>query len=306
MRAGAVSLSIGMIAVAAAIVFMMRPFELAFHSWEFAVVAALATVLLLVQGLAGVRGTGEQRWAALGALGGALVCGAIVSASFAVGRPHVLAGSPGQLTPLGARASLAVAFPAVSEMQLRDGEMIDAVTIVSGSTREEARVGQTLQSGQYVLRISTGPIALVRATTLKGLPVTVTQPQGATFVSPYLLFPGQSGEERVDFFAVPPVHRTANVTYYPSYRDDARHIYIASPFLLVQVAEENGAALFRGATISGRPLRGGGLQLTFLLGQYPSVAVASAPSLLPFALGALMLAAGLAGYAWATLRSRAV
>ncbi|HEY6356819.1 MAG TPA: hypothetical protein VIX35_01160, partial [Vicinamibacterales bacterium] len=101
-----------------------------------------------------------------------------------------------------------------------------------------------------------------------------------------------------------PLHRTVNVTYYASYHDEARHIDIPSPFVLVQVAEENGAALFRGATISGRPLRGGGLRLTFLLGQYPNVILSSAPAALPFWLGTFMVAVGLCGYVWSVLKER--
>ena len=145
-------------------------------------------------------------------------------------------------------------------------------------------------------------IALVSAASPDGKHVTITQPQGETFVSPYLLFPTSSGGQRVDFFAVPPLHRTVNVTYYPSYRDDARHIYIASPFVLVQIREENGAALYRGATVSGRPIRGGGMRISFVLGTFPVVALSAAPATLPYAVGLLMLASGLAGYVWTALR----
>src|SRR6516164_4883922 len=100
MRAGATTLAIAIVAAAAAAVFELRPFEPFFHSWGFAVVAALAGLLLLAQGIAGLRTRdASESFAALGALGGALVCASMVVAAFAVGRPHLLAGAPGQTTP---------------------------------------------------------------------------------------------------------------------------------------------------------------------------------------------------------------
>ena len=79
-------------------------------------------------------------------------------------------------------------------------------------------------------------------------------------------------------------------------------LVIETPFVLVQVSEQNGAPLYRGPAVSKRTIRGGGLALTFFLGQYPSVELASSPALLPMAIGVLMLAASLAGYGWAALR----
>ena len=88
MRAGATTLAIAIVTAAAAAVFELRPFEPFFHSWGFAVVAALAGLLLLAQGIAGLRTLdASEGFAALGALGGALVCASMVVAAFAVGRP---------------------------------------------------------------------------------------------------------------------------------------------------------------------------------------------------------------------------
>jgi len=303
MRAGVVSLCLSMLAAAAAAAFQLRAFEPAFHTWVFALVCALAGVLLSVQGIAGIRPRSvSERFAALGALGGALVCAAMVSASFAVGPPHQLPGSPGQITPVRSGASVLVVFPPVTEQQLRDGTPAESVSVLAGGATTQLAPEETRKVGQYVLRAAIGPIALVRATTPQGKPVTITQPEGATFASPYLMFPGRSGDQRLDLIAVPPLHRTVNITYYASYHDEARHLDIASPFVLVQVAEDNGAALFRGATISGKPLAGGGLRLTFLLGQYPVVTLSSAPATIPFALGTLMIAVGLVGYIWSILK----
>ena len=302
MRAGAMTLAIAIVAAAASAVFLLRPFEPLFHMWACAVVAGIAGLLLLAQGLAGARAQdGAERFASLGALGGTLLCAAIAWAAFAVGSPHKLAGAPGQATPVRVGASLIVAFPPAGHLDSAS-DSPDSVMLLTDGRDRQLRSGQTVKIGQYVLRAAQGPIALVVARTLAGKRVTITQPQGVAFASPYLLFPAAAGEQRLDYFAVPPLHRTVDVTYFPHYRDESRGIDIETPFVLVQVEEQNGAPLYRGPAVSGRTIRGGGVALTFFLGQYPSVDVTSSPALFPSALGALMLAVGLAGYVWQSLR----
>ncbi|HZV80044.1 MAG TPA: hypothetical protein VFF60_10595 [Candidatus Binatus sp.] len=302
MRAGMTTLIIAIIAAAAAVVFENKPFEAVFHQWGFTVAAAIAGLVLLVSAASTMRASGEERFAALAGIGGALLCASMVVAAFTVGPPHALAGSPGQITPLRSGSAIAIRFPPA---QVPGGDALAApetVELLRGSRPPETmHVGETRRFGQFVLRVTSGPIALVRATAPDGRPVTVTQPQGTTFVSPYLLFPFVHGGEQLDFFAVPPLHRTVNVAYYPSYHDEAKGIDIPTPFVLVQIAEENGAELFRGATISGRPIRQGGVVLTFTLGTYPDVLVASAPAQLTLAIGLTMIAAGLIGYIWLNL-----
>ncbi|MBV8280692.1 MAG: hypothetical protein JO347_01350 [Candidatus Eremiobacteraeota bacterium] len=304
MRAGFATLGTAIVAAVAAIIFAMRPFDAPFHHWAFAVAAAIVGLALLAQGALGLRpAQPQERFAALGGLGGALLCAAMVSAAFAVGPPHEMSGSPGQIAPLRQGARLAVAFPMVT--QTAAGlDAPDAVELLqAGAAPAPLRDGDTRRTGQYVLAVSSGPLAFVRATMPDGRPVTVTQPQGASFASPYLLFPASQGEQRLDYFAVPPLHRTVNVAYYASYRDEARGIMIPTPFVLVQINEENGAQLYRGATVSGHPIRAAGMIVTFTLGRYPAVTLASGPALLPLGLGVLMLVAGLIGYAWTNLRA---
>ncbi|MBV8082469.1 MAG: hypothetical protein JOY86_05735 [Candidatus Eremiobacteraeota bacterium] len=302
MRAGFPTLGVAIIAATAAVIFALRPFDQLFHHWAFAVAAAIAGLALLAQGVTGLRPVNAQeRFASFGGFGGALLCAAMVSAAFAVGPPHQLGGSPGQITPLRQGERAAIAFPMVT--QTPNGlDAPDAVELLQGGGAPQAlHDGDTRRTGQYVLAVSSGPLAFVRAQTPDGRPVTVTQPEGASFASPYLLFPGAQGEQRLDYFAVPPLHRTVNVAYYASYRDEARGIVIPTPFVLVQINEENGAQLYRGATVSGHPIRAAGMVVTFTLGRYPAVTLASAPALVPLGLGILMLVAGLIGYAWCNL-----
>ncbi len=304
MRAGTPTLVAAIVCAAAATFFVLRPFQAALHGWQFAVAAALVGAVLLLQGIAGLRPlTDEERFAALGALGGALLCAAMVAAAFAVGPPHEIAGAPGQATSVMPGASVFVDYPAAADAMFVPGAALVPVAVVAGNTRSELNDGDQMKVGQYVLRAEAGPMAKVRATSPSGGRVTVTQPQGAAFVSPYLLFPARNGAQRLDLFAVPPLHRTVNVVYYDSYRDDSRHISIPSPFVIVQVAEENGGELFRGATVSGKTIHGGGVNLTFLIGRYPLVMLGSAPATLPYIAGLLMLVAGLTGHIITVLRA---
>jgi hypothetical protein len=304
MRAGLSTLAVAIVAAAAATFFYLRPFEPLVHHWAFAVIATAAGIALLAQAIVGVRaGDATTRFAALGGLGGALLCATMVAAAFAAGPPHALTGSPGQITPARQGSSVAVRFPDLTPEQLRAGIAPDSVDVLDGNAVQTLHIGDTVRVGQYVLNASQGPVALVRATTPDGRPVTITQPQAATFVSPYLFFPGLHGDQRFDFFAVPPLHRSVTVAYYPFYRDETKGIVINTPFVLVQIAEENGNELFRGATISGRPIRKAGVVLTFTLGRYPVVMLSSAPARFPYALGLLLVIAGVFGYIVALARA---
>ena len=201
MRAGLSTLAVAIVASAAATFFYLRPFEPLVHHWAFAVIAAAAGIVLLAQAIAGVRaGDATTRFAVLAGLGGALLCATMVLAAFAAGSPHALTGSPGQITPARQGSSVAVRFPDLTPEQLRAGIAPDSVDVLAGSAVQTLHVGDTVRVGQYVLNASQGPVALVRATTPDGRPVTITQPQAATFVSPYLFFPGHAGRPALRFF----------------------------------------------------------------------------------------------------------
>ncbi|HXM17671.1 MAG TPA: hypothetical protein VN934_02555 [Candidatus Tumulicola sp.] len=290
-RAGAPALALAIVTAAGAAVFEVRPFLAVFHTWVFAVLALLVGLLLLAQGIASVRArTRAEGFAALGALGGALLAGSMVVAAFLVGPPHVVQGVPGQFYPVGPGA--AISYPEVSAQRLAANDAPSEVAVSAGAGRARLGPDQEVRLGAYVFTARLTPIAYVAARSAKGLPMTVTQPNGATFVSPYLLFPLQRGAQHIDAFAVPALHRTVQVVYYSGLPERG----ITTPFVLLQVAEENGGVVSQGVTISGKPYRARGVTLTFALGKYPVVSVASAPAPIPFFAGLLMLGAGLVGY----------
>jgi hypothetical protein len=296
-RAGAPALALAIVTAAAAAVFEARPFLEIFHVWVFAAAATLAALVLLIQGIAGLKPRrGPEGFAAVGALGGALLAGSMVIAAFLVGPPHVVPGVPGQLFPVGPGA--VINYPEVAALDLADGTAPTGVEISSGAGQTRVAAGDMVRLGAYVFTARLGPIAYVSARSPKGAPVTITQPNGATFVSPFLLFPIARGAQRADMFAAPALHRTIQVVYY----DGLPERGITAPFVLLQVAEENGGVVSQGVTVSGKPFHAKGVTLTFALGTYPVVSVGSAPAAAPFYAGLLILAIGLAGYSVLSLR----
>jgi hypothetical protein len=289
-RAGAFAVIAASCLCAAGAIWVAWPFEAPVRSWIAALIIALAGAYLLYQGIVTLSaGQRSQRTAALAAFGGALAAAAMLQAAFVAGQPARIPGVPGQLYRISARSSVAVEFPAALRSQ--------GVWITSGRARIAAHIGQTVRQGPFVFRVVGGPIARVIATSPNGKNVTVTQPQGAAFASPFLLFASTSDGQPADLFAVPALHRVVRVAYYPGLPSHNINI----PFLLVQINEENGGVLYQGVVVSGRPARHAGITLNFEISTYPVVLLASAPAMLPFALALALTLAGLIGYAWSTL-----
>jgi hypothetical protein len=296
---GVPALALAIVAAAAAALFELRPFLSAFHTWVFTVAAALAALIMIAAGLSSARSAEpETRFAALGSLGGALLAGSIAVAAFLVGPPHIVFGVPGQMQRVGPSGT--ISYPELSERDLAAGASRDSVTVSGGGRSTQLEAGSVTRLGWYVFAARSGPIAYVRAQAPNGSPATITQPTGASFVSPYLLFPQPRGEQVADAFAVPALHRTVRAVYYSGLPERG----ITTPFVLLEVSEENGAALARGVIVSGKPFAAPGVKLAFELGAYPIVSVASAPDVLPFIAGLAMLAIALIGFAITSLKRK--
>jgi hypothetical protein len=280
--------------VAVAAVFeVVAPFNATLHAWWFALAASVAGVYLLFVALLGVAGrTGYPRPVALAAFGGALLAAGIAFAAFLMGEPHRLPGAPGQTYRLPHGGGVAIEYPDVPSSPERAAGWPDYVTIDRAPAPSRAQAGDTVRTGGFVFAVSSGPIAHVEARTPAGSVVTVTQPDGPAFLSPFLTFGGVDGTQPEDYFAVPALHRTVQADYWAGL--PSRGIDV--PFLELRIAEENGGALYEGVAVTGRPLRKAGVVLTFTLGTYPVVTAASAPPLLPLLAGLTMVAAGLTAF----------
>lgn len=302
MRAGAFAVGLAICLAAVAAVWDARPFDVPFHTWQVTLVIALGGALLGYQGVATLRSPQRhERFAALAAFGGALCAGTLLQAAFAAGPPSRAFGVPAQAFRPSPHSSVAIEFPAISQTARAGGAWPDAITLAGLGKRTTLSVGQTVQVGPYVFRALRGPIAFVSVRSPDGRSVTVTQPEGAAFASPYLVFPLLSGDQPADLFAAPALHRVVRVAYYAGL--PARNISI--PFVLMEISEENGGVLYQGVAVSGRPVKKAGMILDFQLGEYPAVIMASAPAPIPFAVALLMIAISFVGYVWSMLIHRA-
>ena len=270
------------------------PFDALLHAWWFALAISLCGAGLLWYGCALLFATQiRRRAAALASLGGALLAALVAASAFLVGQPERVPAAPGQAYRPPHGGATVILFPDVPAAAITSagGGWPDGVTVEDAFGSHRASAGDVLRSGGFVLRVDDGPIAYVDARSPAGRPVTITQPDGAAFLSPFLTFTGMDGAQPEDYFALPALHRTVQVDYWAGLQEKG----IDVPFLVLRIAEENGGGLYEGVAVSGRPLRKAGVTLTFRLGTYPVVTASSAPPLVPFWAGIAMVVAGIAG-----------
>lgn len=294
MRASVWSLILAIAIFAAATIADRSPYDGALHRWGAALAVALAGIWLLVAALRSLSGPPQERFAALAALGGVVIAVAFLGAELLIGPPQRVSAAPGQ-TYHPPHGGLTLIFPDVSARELGVDQSPVEVDVVLGSRRMPLPVGQEARVHSYVLRADSWPAAYVRAWSPGHLAQTVTQPQSASaFVSPVLQFPSIDQDGRpVDSFAVPAIHRSVRLKYYAGL--PSRGIDV--PFVQLEIDEENGGALFSGVAVTERPLRKAGMELVFDLGTYPVVSIAGAPDRLVYAVGSIILLAGIVGFA---------
>ena len=292
MKAGFFEVCLATCVAAAAFAEVLHPFLALVHDWWFALVCSIAGVYLLVSGAGAAFARKGNRFAAAASLGAALLAATIALAAFVGGQPQRIPAAPGQTYRTSPASAVSITFPPVDT---RSGIAIiwpGAVSIDDGAHEIRAQAGDVVRVGAFVLRVDSGPIAYVDATSPSGRPVTVTQPDGAAFLSPFLTFGNLDGDRPEDYFAVPALHRNVQVDYWPGL--PSRGIDI--PFLALRIAEENGGTLYEGVAVSGRALAKAGMRLEFALGTYPSVTASTAPPLAPFGAGIAAFAIGWLGY----------
>jgi len=270
------------------------PFTAAIHTWGFALAVTVAGAYLLWMGLSWTfaRHRSGNGPVALAATGGALLAACVAFAAFLVGQPQRVPAAPGQIYRPPHGLGVAIEFPGVAVGAGTPAASLTwpasiGIEGLGGTT--QARPGDTIRTGAFVFRVDSGPVAYVDARAPGDNPVTVTQPDGPAFLSPFLTFAGLDGDQPEDYFAVPALHRTVQVDYWAGL--PSRGIDV--PFLALRIAEENGGPLYEGVAVSGRTLRKAGIVLTFSLGTYPVVTASSAPPLVPFWAGIAMVLAGL-------------
>jgi len=298
MRADAITFGLALAVLALATFALAHPYEPAIHRWEAALTVALAAIFLLIVSLRGVFASPRQRFAALAGLGGVVIAVAFLAGELFVGPPQRILSAPGQTYRPSNSANVAIIFPPLAPGELEHGTSHSTVDVVTGNRVVALGVGQQVRVHSYVLRADNWPAAYVQAWSAKHAAQTVTQPAAVAFVSPVLQFPVADKDGLLtDSFAVPALHRSVQLKYYPGL--PSRGIDI--PFLQLEIDEENGGSLFGGVAVSGRTLRQAGMELRFDLGTYPVVSIAGAPDRLVYSVGAGLIIVGIFGYALFTI-----
>jgi hypothetical protein len=299
MRPGAAALGVAILVAGIAAAVEQRPFVAALHGYGVDLAVGLAGAYLLYIAAAGIGGRGAQeRFAALGALGGATLAASALYADVVAGSPVRVPAAPGQEFVAPHAAAIAVLFPDINIADRNTGGWPQAASLHDGARIVPLAPGATVRAGAFAFTAVTWPIAYVRARDASGRPVTTTQPNGAAFLSPFLTFPDVDSDGRqVDFLSIPPLHRDVGVKYY----DGLPERNIEVPFLALQIREQNGATLYEGVAVTGRPVVHAGVELTFALGTYPSVIMTGVAPLWLFGAGLSLVLAGFAGYAVVSL-----
>jgi hypothetical protein len=301
MRPGAAALSVAIVVAGFAGAAEMRPFAAYFHGYLVDLPVGLcAAYLIFSAGCGAFAGLAKERFAAVGSLGGALLAASLLYADIVAGPPVRVPAAPGQAFVAPHVPRVSVLFPDLPGAGRDITRWPQAAALRDGEKTLSLAQGEIVRANTFAFTAVNWPIARVRARDTAGRPVTTTQPNGAVFLSPYLTFPDVDTDGRqVDYFSVPPLHRDVGVKYFQGLPERG----IDVPFLALEIREENGAKLYDGVAVDGRPLAKAGLILIFALGTYPSVIMTGAAPMWLFALGVMLVVAGVAGYAVATWRT---
>ncbi len=294
MRAGAVAIAVSMMVGALICAEEIHPFIAGFHGWVLDLAVALSGTFALASALASVAARlMHERCAAIASIGGAMLAAAFIYADIVAGAPARVASAPGQVYVPASDARVAIDFPEVNGVD-EVPFWPEAVTVRDGDRVMQLAPDDAIRAGPFVFTAVRWPIARVRASDMRARPATVTQPNGAAFLSPFLTFPEIDTDGRpVDYFSVPPLHRDVGVKFFNGLPSRG----ITVPFLVLQIREENGATLYDGVAVDRRPIASSGLRLEFALGTYPSVIATGAAPIWLCALGIALVVGGFVGYA---------
>jgi hypothetical protein len=157
--------------------------------------------------------------------------------------------------------------------------------------------------GTFVLRQVPRDVVYVEASDARGARLTVTQPNGSTFLSPVLLMqqrqriPQTNLDLPFDAFAVPAAHRNVKAVLFTAAQAAMLHPdggAVQAPAVLFAVDDEDDRPLpgAIGLARDGQTVALGGLRLRAELLSYPAIEFVAVPSLVAVVLGALAVAGG--------------
>jgi hypothetical protein len=267
------------------------------YGWFNVALAALVVACLLAarEPFRAAKSPRSRIGVAAIAFGAAMAGFAGVASGLLAPDNRVIVGAPGanvRVDELGG----SLTFP----LKIAGGAALDVVLTRSG--RATAIGTSSRNIGTFVLRQVPRDVVYVEAADRHGASLTVTQPSGATFLSPVLLMqqrqniPNTNLDLPFDAFAVPAAHRNVKAVLFT-----AQQVAMLHPMAGVQAQ----AVLFAVDDEDDRPLPGaialardgetvdvGGLHLRAGAFSYPAIELMAVPSLVAVVLGALAIVAG--------------
>jgi hypothetical protein len=289
--------ALAVIAIAATLAQDVVPGLDAYHGWQYATGLAFAAIVLIAALWRALRSgrAGDRRFAF--ALAGALTVTIGGLASGLLGPDTItVRGTPGTVTPVP-DLGVAAFFGQTDAAGIAAGSA--AITLRSRSAAAVDIVpGHPIYGSMSVEYLIPAPAAFVDAHDAHGNHLTITQPQGAAFLSPILLFPNEQpihGQSfPIDTFAVPAFSRVVRTLYFGVAEEKIfPNANFKGPVVLFSMSGDDGAQGGISIAQSQKPVTLGGITLEATIGTYPRLAVASAPPLAASSIGVAAFLAGL-------------
>jgi hypothetical protein len=287
-----------LIACALVIAQIVVPGAPLFHTWQYALALAVVAWLLIVSATRSKRAL-----FAISVLGALIVLADGFASGLLGADTERIARAPGTVAPIPDIAAAAF-FSSASSQSIAKNNAVIAIRrrnhtdiVVTPGSREFL--------GAWLLTAEAMPVAYVEAFDDSGDHLTVTQPTGSAFLSPFLLFRTRQeiagGMHPIDGFALPGGNRSVKVVYFSP--DDVVRLKVqlppsaaGGPAILYDVFDAgSNHSLGIGVAASGVETEIGGVRLRATLGTYPQLVVASAPHPYVLILGLFFIVVGLAG-----------
>lgn len=271
-----------------------------YHAGWFNVAIAALTLVAFAMGRRAFRHArySRARVAISGVILGTAVLGlAGVSSGLLAPDNQMVIGAPGSRVRVEALGLLV--FPIVSTSIPNDVGV--ALERGSGSAME---IGErSRDAGNFIVRTIPRNVVYIDARDLHGNALTVTQPSGATFLSPVLLMEHRQTIAGMDLpfdsFNVPAAQRVVKAVMFDA-NQSAMLLHggaqLGAPAVLFAVDDEHERPLAHSIALSaaGRPVLAGDLRLSGVIATYPGVEVVAAPNIFAVVLGALLVLVGIA------------
>jgi hypothetical protein len=286
--------------VIAVVVEIVVPGRPVYHAGWYNVLLVALVIVTIVAARRRWRkhGLARARAATLMVAAGAAIAGLAGSASGLLAPDdQSFVGAPGERVHVESLGTLA--FPLASA----ETPTVQAV-VLERALRSPVEIGEhPRDAGNFILSTLARNVVYVEARDLSGNRLTVTQPTGATFLSPVLLMEHLQSIAGMDLpfdsFNVPARRRVVKaVMFTPAQAAMLLHggAQAGEPAVLFAVDDESERPLPHAIALSagGRTVRVDGLLLRGVVATYPAVTVVAAPNIVVTAIGALLVLGGVA------------